>query len=368
MKLPLSEIQVFPKAELHRHIDGSVPLHVIRRMLLQNGMNEVRLRTGRTISVADEKIFDAEYRIDTGRSIDDLLAVFDLVLSLMQDPEGIEQITYEVVLELARENIRYAELTCAPAYHTRGGLQYGEVLDSFLRGILRGRSDTGVVTKLILGIQREAHAKEKAEDRRDPHGMELASIARSYRDRYPEVAALGLVCDEFSHPPEIYEAAFATTFHTHLGRVPHAGEMGSPAAREKNVWTVLEKMRPRRIGHGIPVGSSSDLIKECKRQGVGVECNPWSNVLAGFVDSARDLHIDRLYKNGVCFSVNSDDPALFRKSLSENIELVCDMYDWGEEQLVTMTRNALSSAFLDPGEHKKLCADFSRASGSRICP
>src|SRR3989338_1719844 len=103
MSLSLSQIQAFPKAELHRHIDGAIPNHAIRRILLQKGMNEVCLRTGRSISVTDEKSFSEEYRIDNKQSIDDLLAVFDLVLSLMQDPQGIEDITYEAILELALE-------------------------------------------------------------------------------------------------------------------------------------------------------------------------------------------------------------------------------------------------------------------------
>lgn len=365
MSLSLSQIQAFPKAELHRHIDGSVSLHVIRKQLTQRGMNEVTLRTGRTISVTDEKSFDKEYRIDNKQSIDDLLAVFDLVISLMQDPKGIEEITYEVIRELARENIFYAELTCAPAYHTRGGMTYDEVFESFIKGIQRGQKDTGVVTKLIAGIQREAHAQEKPEDKRDPYGLELTRTALKYKAMYPaEIAALGLVCDEFSHAPEIYKEAFAMTFNTPLGRVPHAGEMG--ADREKNVWTALGELNPRRIGHGIPVGASDDLIKEFKHLDVGVECNPWSNTLAGFVKSPEELHIDRLLKEGVRFSINSDDPALFRKSLSENIALIWGMYDWGKEELAVMTSNALRSAFLNPDEYKKVCQKFSHEAGVKI--
>ena len=366
MSLSLSQIQAFPKAELHRHIDGSIPIHAIRRRLLEKDMNEVRLRTGRTISVTDEQSFSGEYRIDNKQNIDDLLAVFDLVLSLMQDPQGIEAMTYEAILELARENILYAELTCAPAYHTRDGLKYDEVFDSFLKGIQRGQKDTGVVTKLIAGIQREAHAGEKAEDKRDPYGVELTKTAIKYNTQHPEIAALGLVCDEFSHAPEIYKKTFAMTFGTSLGRVPHAGEMGSLTARTKNVWTALRELRPKRIGHGIPVGASDDLIKECKRLDVGGECNPWSNVLDGFIGSAQELRIDRLHQEKVCFSINSDDPALFRKSLSENIALECSMYNWGEEELVVMTSNALRSAFLNAKKYAKMCKEFSRKAGIKI--
>jgi adenosine deaminase len=366
MSLPLSHIQAFPKAELHRHIDGAVPLHAVRSMLMRRGMSEVPLRTGRIISVKDAHAFDAEYRFGGGKSLADSLAVFDLVLSLMQDPEGIEEIAYEVVLELARENILYAELTFAPAYHTRAGLGYSEVLDSFLRGIKRARNDSGVLTKLILAIQREAYRKEKPEDARDPYGLELARTALEYRRRHPEIAALGLVCDEFSHPPETYREAFEMTFESSLGRVPHAGEMGTPEGRERNVRTALELMRAGRIGHGIPVGASSELMSECRRRHVGVECNPWSNILAGFIGSVEELHIDRLYGEGVCFSINSDDPALFRKSLSDNIHLVCDAYGWGEERLVGMTRNALESAFLSADEREELYRECSRKTGTRF--
>lgn len=365
MSLSLSDIQSFPKAELHRHIDGSVPPDALRRMLLARGVRSVRLRTGRVISIENEKEFFEEYCLGSKESVKDFLAVFDMVIeTVMQDPDGISEVVYEIVSDCAKENIWYVELTCAPAYHTRGGLGYREVFGAFVRGVVRGRKDTGVIAKLIFGIQREACQKEKPEDKRDPLGIELVKTALALRVRHPEIAGVGLVCDEFLYPPETYEEAFCMTFNSLLFRAVHAGEMGSDEQKKINVRTATEKLRTHRVGHGIPIGSSDDLMRQCIRLNIGVECNPWSNILLKFIDSVEELHIDRMLERGVMVSINSDDPALLQKSLSDNIRLVLDTYRWGEEQLVVLTRNALESAFLAPSEREQLYKEFRRRAGT----
>ncbi|GEM_PF-1383310 len=359
MSLSLSDFQSFPKAELHRHIDGSVPREIVQRLALKQGIRDVTLRTGKTVSVANTREFDSFYQIYDTESLDDLLARFDFVLSLMQTPQGIADVFYECALDCAEKNIWYVEWTMAPAYHTREGLQYREVIRSAIRGMRSGLKDGGVNSKLVLAIPREAVAGKKPEDARDPLGRGLVYAA--LENLTGMIAGIGLACDEFSYPPELYASSFEQTFNSCLGRMPHAGEMG--LARTKNIVTAIEVLGATRIGHGISVGSDPALMNLMKERGVALEANPLSNLLAGFISSIEDLHLDVLLREGVCVSINSDDPALFRKELADNFKAVFDFYGWGEKELVQFISNALASAQMTKEERKRCTTSFSEKSG-----
>ena len=359
MSLSLSDFQSFPKAELHRHIDGSVPLAVVQRLALQHGVTAVTLRDGRSISIADPAAFDDFYQIRATETIPDLIARFDFVLALMQTPEGIAEVFHACTLDCAAQNIWYVEWTMAPAYHTRAGLDYNTVIDSALRGMRSGWQACGVESKLILAIQREAAAGAKPEDARDPAGLALASAALQHSSS--RIAGLGLACDEFAFAPELYAAAFAKTLGSKLGRMPHAGEMG--AQRAQNVRTAVTGLGATRIGHGIPVGADPTLIALLKQHGVALEANPLSNLLAGFIGALADLRLDELLRAGLCVSINSDDPALFRKDLADNFKAVFDLYAWGEQELVQFTKHALASAHLTAPQRAACVQSFSAKAG-----
>ena len=356
MKLSLSDIQAFPKAELHRHIDGSVPRDVVLRLARKNGIREFELRTGERVLLDDESAFDDFYQIHTTNGINDFLSRFDMVLSVMQAPEDIEEVFYAATCDVAKKNIWYVEWTMAPGYHTREGLSYAEVIESALRGMQRGYDDTGVYAKLICAIHREACDKKKPEDKRDPSGTRLARTAARYGDR--GVAALGLACNEAAYPPELYAGAFRVAEDAGLCRVPHAGEMGE--RRAHNVRVAVEELHAQRIGHGIPVGKSGELQQLLRRSCVTVEANPLSNLMLGFINSLEELRLDAVYESEVALTINSDDPILLEKELADNFYAVWQLYEWGEEELHTCIRNALRAGCMNDDEQKERGAFFAQ--------
>lgn len=349
MKLTLGDIEKFPKVELHRHLDGAVPKDVVRRIALRDGLREFKTRSGMVVPVHDEAAFEKFYQIVDVPSFDELLARFDFVLAVMQMPGNIEEVFYEATLDAARKNIWYVEWTIAPAYHTRQKLSLDGVVASALKGLERGKKDSGVLGKLILAIQREAVDKVKEEDRKDPLGLGIVRVARKFSNC--GVAALGLVCNEASYPPEIYKKAFALTEFTRIKRTIHAGEFGD--ARVKNVFTSVLKLKAQGIGHGVPVGKNPKLLQLLESRGVRLETNPISNLLTKSISSIGELGLDVLLSSKIKVSVNSDDPILFQKELSDNFKAVLDFYGWGEKELVKFTANALASAFISPVEYKE---------------
>ena len=63
--------------------------------------------------------------VDDAGSLEDYLARFEYTIPLLQTPEGIERVAYEMVEDAARDGLRYLEVRYCPKLSTRGGLTHG---------------------------------------------------------------------------------------------------------------------------------------------------------------------------------------------------------------------------------------------------
>ena len=92
----------------------------------------------------------------------------------MQTPANLQEIACQQILDLAEENIVYAELRFAPQYHTKQGLNYNKIIGNTLRGIKKGSKKTGIKANLIICIGRECESAI---------GCQITKAALSFQDR-----------------------------------------------------------------------------------------------------------------------------------------------------------------------------------------
>ena len=88
-----------PKAELHVHLEGSVEPETLL---------ELARRHGSPLAAGGGKQLQELY---TTRDFGAFLQAFRVVCELVQTPEDYELITYNALSRLARQNVRYAEVT-----------------------------------------------------------------------------------------------------------------------------------------------------------------------------------------------------------------------------------------------------------------
>ncbi len=62
--------------------------------------------------------------VDDAGNLEDYLARFEYTIPLLQTPEGIERVSYEMVEDAARDGLRYLEVRYCPELSTRGGLTW----------------------------------------------------------------------------------------------------------------------------------------------------------------------------------------------------------------------------------------------------
>ena len=152
-----------PKAELHCHLDGSV-----RPSTLIELGREYHV----TMPATDPESLRDFMLVKDARNLEDYLARFQVTLSVMQTPEALERIAYELAEDAAAEGVRYLEVRYAPVLNVHGGMELGETIESALRGLERARADHGIVAKIIVCGLRQL---------RPDVSLELARLAVAYR-------------------------------------------------------------------------------------------------------------------------------------------------------------------------------------------
>ena len=129
-----------PKAELHVHLDGS---------LRPETMVELARKANVALPSYDPEPLRRFMLVDDAANLQDYLDRFDLTIPLLQTPESVERVAYEMVEDAARDNVRYLEVRYCPHLSQRQGMTLDEVMQAELRGLARGERDFGVVARVI---------------------------------------------------------------------------------------------------------------------------------------------------------------------------------------------------------------------------
>src|SRR2546426_2572158 len=129
-----------PKAELHVHLDGS---------LRPETMIDLARRARVELPASDPDRLRRRMLVDTARDLEDYISRFEVTIQLLQTPEAIERVAYEMVEDAARDNVRYLEIRYCPLLSCAGGMSLDQVIDAELRGLGRGERDFGVIARAI---------------------------------------------------------------------------------------------------------------------------------------------------------------------------------------------------------------------------
>lgn len=101
-----------PKIELHCHLDGSVSLPLIQKLMQQEKKEPLGLEELREKLVAP---------MDCS-SLAEYLEKFELPLGCLQTKEGLSAAAQDLALSAAKEQVKYLEVRFAPAFSMEQGL------------------------------------------------------------------------------------------------------------------------------------------------------------------------------------------------------------------------------------------------------
>jgi len=321
-----------PKAELHVHLDGS---------LRPATMIELARSANLDLPTRDPDALRQYMLVDDARNLVDYLARFDITIALLQTPEAIERVAWEMVEDAARDNVRYLEVRYCPRLSTRGGLSIDEVTAAERRGLVRGERDFGVRTGIIDCSLRHY----------DPEvSLEIARAA--VRNRPNGVVAFDLAGPEAGHPPSAHRAAFDCAAEGLLGITVHAGEAAGPGS----IAEALHYCHADRIGHGTRLFEDPALQDYVRDRRVPIEINLTSNLQTRVVARAAEHPVRRYLDAGLNVTLSTDSWLMSGVILTDEYWLAHRELGFSRQEIDTMILNGFNSAFLPWPERQALLA------------
>ena len=123
-------IEAIPKTDLHLHLDGSLRLSTLIELAKEKNIklpsyNEEELK---------KLVFKSNYN-DLG----EYLQGFGYTTSVMQDPDSLERIAFELAEDNINEGVKYIEVRFAPQLHQSSKLDVIDVLKAVNKGLLKAK-------------------------------------------------------------------------------------------------------------------------------------------------------------------------------------------------------------------------------------
>ncbi len=313
-------LRELPKAELHQHLDGSVRPSTAVELAAEAGLSLSLEEATRRMVGPPRCANQAE-----------LLAFFDLPISLLQTEPALRRVARELVEDLASDGITYAEIRWAPRLHLDRGLSVSEVIEAVARGVTdvagSAKAPAPMIGLIVTAMRSHPPAANAA----------LASIAGEFGEP--------LVGFDLAGPEEVWPApphaiAFAVAAEAGLSLTSHAGEVpGASRVREVLDFGVT------RVAHGVTAAEDPSLLEELRRRDVTLDLCPTSNVQAGIVGGLADHPIGALHRAGVSVTISTDDLTVTGTTLSDEMGRVAAAQPLTRAELAHIAWNGYARAF-----------------------
>ncbi|TDC43160.1 adenosine deaminase [Micromonospora sp. KC213] len=328
-----------PKVELHVHHVGSASPRIVAELAARH--------EGRSPVPADPQALADYFAF---RDFAHFIEIYLSVVDLIRDPEDVWILTHEVARELARQQVRYAELTVTPYSHVRRGIPAPAFCEAIEDARKRAEADFGIALRWCFDIPGEAGL---------PAAEETLRIA--LEERPDGLISFGLGGPEIGVPRPQFKPYFDQARAAGLRSVPHAGETTGP----QTVWDALRELGAERVGHGISAADDPELLAYLAEHRIALEVCPTSNVRTRAVPDISVHPLRRLVDAGVLVTVNSDDPPMFGTTLNDEYAVAARLLDAGTDRLAALAKDAVTASFLAPGDKARISAEIDAYAAGR---
>ncbi|MFG1779231.1 adenosine deaminase [Micromonospora sp. NPDC049048] len=332
----MTDLQTFiaglPKVELHVHHVGSASPRIVAELAARH--------EGRSPVPADPAALADYFAF---RDFAHFIEVYLSVVDLIRDQEDVWLLTHEVARELARQQVRYAELTVTPYSHVHRGIPAPAFCEAIEDARKRAEADFGIELRWCFDIPGEAGLAAAEE-----------TLRISLEERPDGLISFGLGGPEIGVPRPQFKPYFDRARAAGLRSVPHAGETTGP----ETVWDALRDLGAERIGHGISAAWDPQLLAHLAEHRICLEVCPTSNVRTRAVASIEEHPLRQLVEAGLLVTINSDDPPMFGTTLNDEYAVAARLLDAGPQELAALARDAVTASFLDLAGKRRITAEI----------
>ena len=323
------QIMEMPKVVLHLHLDGSLRPETVKVWIEELLGKDANLEDVRKMLMVEKNC----------RDLNEYLEKFDLPIKMLQSTEHLERATYELYEDLAKQNVKYAEVRFAPSLHLMSGLSYDDIVEATIKGLDRAREAFDIDGSLILCCMRGQDNKKD--------NIETVKVAKRFLGK--GVSALDLAGAEALFKTADFEDIFEFAKECGIPYTIHAGEADGPSS-------IRDALRfgAKRIGHGVRCIEDEKLIEELSKQKIPLEVCPISELQTQAVQGR--VPIEQLYRKGVHVTVNPDNDTVSNTNISEEYEWILENSKLTVDDIFQMNIYAAQSIFAPEKKREEIIA------------
>jgi adenosine deaminase len=275
-------------SDLHAHLGGSVPTHV---------MYEISYMLGMKLPHKSYADFKAAFNTTDQEKY---FNAYHLTEEIQSSAFAIERCVFEMVAEAARSGVGYLEVRFNPLLRTAGGKHdMDRIITAADRGFKTAGEIYGVDGGLILCLGRnmpkrlnEIVVRKAVEHAGAVVGVDVAGV---------ETAG--------NFDPADYVKMFSDAKSHGLGITVHCGETEYGGVVD-HMTSVVNNLSPDRIGHGLACYQSAALMKLLSKVDVLLEICPRSNIInTPYLDRLPGIY-STILNNGIKTSICTDASTL----------------------------------------------------------
>ncbi len=328
-----------PKVDLHRHLEGALRVETLAAFGRDAG--------GAAMGELDALRKRVTHSVDDPHDPGFFLARFKAIREFFLNRDVIDLLTRSVIIDAARDNVRYLELRLTPvAIAARGEFS----LDDVTGWVIEAAAQEAVLQGLNVNFLLSFNRNEPVDQAREV--LEIA-LAR----RKMGVVGLDLAGDERTYPAAPFAPIMLKAREEGLGISVHAGEWGDGA----QITYAIEELGASRIGHGVQVLQDAKLVEQARKAGVCFEVSLTSNARTGAVSGIGDHPLPEMLQAGLQVVLTTDDPGIFETTLSAEYALAVEALGLSIETIKGMNLSAIQASFMDKKAKQAKESEFVQA-------
>jgi len=314
-------LKALPKVELHRHLEGSIPIPLVIEWSKKYNLplsKDIQVKTPMPLPQVLERLFYQQ--------------------RCFQDRESVETLTYEVLKDIAQDNIKLIELRFSPGFMAEPkNLPFDTIMEATLSAKERAQKDFGIEVGFILISSRDLGI-----DRCE----ETIDLALKWKK---EIVGIDLAGDETSFHPELFEKPFQRAHKAGLFITTHSGEVANPS----HITTSIQKLKASRIGHGVQAIQDPAVINALIQHKIPLELCPTSNFITKAIPHIKEHPLKKFMELGVEVTISSDDPTLFGTTLTQEYEICVKHLGFSLEEIKKTILTSFHHSFIPETQKKR---------------
>ena len=328
----LEQILNLPKVELHSHLEGTIKPHLVHQIAERNGVT------------LKESLFNNEGGYSWS-NFASFLDAYDGASACLKNKKDYRDIMYEYLKDCSYENVIYLETFVSPDHAAECGISYDDMISGCVEGIDNAENDFGIIGRIIVTCVRHLGPKQ---------GIDVAQ--QMVDNPHPYIVGFGMGGDELAFSLKDFAPAFNIASKANYPCTVHAGEICGP----ESVWDAINHLPISRIGHGVKSIEDAGLLNALVKRNIHLEISPGSNLALSLYPNWSSHPLKLIMSKGISISLNSDDPPFFNTSVGLEYQNSAEHFDFGIEELKSISLMAMKASFADPDTKSRLLDKISQ--------